>query len=709
MRTLRYRYLSFAFFVVALTVMSSSAALAENMCHGAPIHDGDTVDIRGSDSGWRDCLIGALATRFVTVRLAPDVKMDMTGVQTPINIVQGVTFTSVVSFDQPAPPPRPQPTARTGFDSHVRDVVGGRRRPEAGPAAEVAEPPPTTPRIAEARGPSSLGPLIFTRDKPSELFQVRCFKGGVINDHVRISGFRLEGAEQGRDSSGNSVGIRISSCVDVTISNMEIFGWSNSGIFSGDGDDFPRQRFRNEVHVSDSFFHHNQHIGQFGYGINPKAAVIERNVFDFNRHAISTGGEAIGYDARRNLVLKGGGYHGYAGFAYTHQFDVHGTDSCGTFGSFNCGQAGALFHFFENAFQYNHDHAIGIRGTPREAAYIERNVFVHESIRDPTLSEGAVHMYQGDTRILFGNGIKANFGGVETFGQYGVCDFDGDGKDDLFLPTGVTWWFAGKGQFHWTYLNAMQGTLNLLRVGYFNDDAQCDVLADNGREWLISRSGRTPWEPFGNFGTRLKDVAFGRFDPNVRNQMPNSSRKATHAFRVRDGRWEVTSLTAPNWTQVQGSGKSFADLRFGDFTGDGVTDVLAVNGGRWSISESATSGWRQLNPTLGDEVGPLLIADIDNNNRDDIIRVVRRTSSTSISSAHWEVEWQVSFDGVTPWQTVKTCAFQHLLDKANVAPIFAFTGRFDDAPGADLLTIEPERRGLIVNAHREQTKSHFAY
>jgi hypothetical protein len=35
--------------------------------------------------------------------------------------------------------------------------------------------------------------------------------------------------------------------------------------------------------------------------------LIERNVFDFNRHAIAAGSEpGTGYTAQHNLVLKGG-------------------------------------------------------------------------------------------------------------------------------------------------------------------------------------------------------------------------------------------------------------------------------------------------------------------------------------------------------------------------------------------------------------------
>lgn len=688
-------------------------ALGEEACTVTAIVPGGTVDIKGSGPEWRACLIQALSTRDTTVRLGPDVDMDMTGAvvnDVPISIAGGVTFTSVASFDQPPllrrDVRRDVAGPTTGFSNRVRNVPLGNARPEAAPPAAAADP--MIVRQYEARGPNSRGPRIFTRDKPKYLFQIRCFADGTFNDNVRVSGFRLEGAEKSPDSSGASIGLENRGCINIVISNMEISGWSNAGIKTGDGNDTGRLVNRNYVRISDSYFHHNQHIGGLGYGINPQVAVIERNVFDFNRHAISTGGASGGYEASRNLVLKGGGYHGYAGLAYTHQFDVHGTDDC--WGEANCGEAGTQLIFFENAFQYRHDHAIGLRGTPRISAVINRNVFAHEDVRDSTLAEGAVRLYTGDTRVTFGQGPDANRGGIDTFGRYGICDFDGDGKDDIFLPTGVTWWYIGAGRIHWTYLNALEGTIEQLRLGYFDDDARCDVLADNGREWLMSSGGRLPWSRLGDFGTRLADVAFGRFDPSQRDQRANATRKTTHAFRrTREGEWQVTPLTQANWQRVQRSAAPMNKLRFGDFTGDGVTDVLSVESGRWSISESARGPWTRLNPALGDDVERLLIADVDNNNRDDLIRFVSKPRGVQGSRQTWDVGWQVSYDGLTPWQTLQTYSFTFEKDEGTVFPAYGFAGRFDDDQGADLVAIDPTRRGNFVNRRKTQWRSVYAY
>lgn len=105
---------------------------------------------------------------------------------------------------------------------------------------------------------------------------------------------------------------------------MEISGWSGQGIYVEDP--LGRQFNPDAVKIHDNFIHHNQHIGENGYGVDVSAgayALIERNAFDFNRHAIAASGMSGDYSAQQNLVLKGGGVHGKWYSEYTHLFDLH--------------------------------------------------------------------------------------------------------------------------------------------------------------------------------------------------------------------------------------------------------------------------------------------------------------------------------------------------------------------------------------------------
>lgn len=546
-----------------------------------------------------------------------------------------------------------------------------------------------------ARSPHNLGPRIFVteslRNQPLFLIQ---------GDNVKISGFRLHGPSFSQQSV-NDTGILIASSVNIEISNMEIAGWGGAGIFieddtglGGRKTDGGRITDPDQIKIHNNFFHHNQHpsIGGHaqGYGVDVHDgawARISENVFDFNRHAISAHPDTGGYIAERNLVLKGGGYQGDFYNRYTHNFDVHGSGCWWDRKAYLCGDAGIRFSFVANTFQYLHGNAIHIRGKPAVHAYIADNVFAHEELED-FWQGGAVHLETSEN-VEFGPGNITNF---DSYGRYGVCDFDGDGIDDLFLATGKTWWYSSYGEFQWTYLSARTEHFDQVRLGYFDNDQRCDVLAQTqgGAEWVISSGGIGEWYSIGAFGAPLSEVAFGQFDPNIRDHRPGVTRRATHAFwRRQDGDWLVTSLSAPAWREVGSSSFPMSKLQFGDFTGDGVTDVLAVQDGRWSISESAISPWKILNPNLADDVRSIYIADLNNNNIDDLIKLEH-----IVSDGIETFTWWVSDDGRSPWRTLKTYTFPSSASSdIDSVPIFTFVGRFGAAPGAGVLLVDHYRIG----------------
>ena len=378
-------------------------------------------------------------------------------------------------------------------------------------------------------------------------------------------------------------------------------------------------------------------------------------------------------------MLKGGGVH-YdppgPGTFHTHQFDIHGTGSKG-----KGGQASVQTWFSHNAFQYLNDNAIYVRGRPALRVYIHDNIFAHEGLEDDW-GDDAIAVYDRDDldviEILSGNAID-----FDPCGKYGVGDFDGDGIDDLFLATGRTWWFSCFGEFPWSYLSLRNERLNQLRLGYFDADLRCDLLTESGGEWVISSGGTGAWVSLGSFGVPLAEVVFGRFDPNIRDHRPEATRQTTHAFRrARDGQWFVTPLAAPDWRPVQRSSFPLSKLRFGDFTGDGVTDVLAVVSGRWAISESARGSWRRLNPHLGDDVRSLLFADLNHNNIDDIIKLEVKPSG----SVGAKCTWWVSDDGRSRWRELRSYTLP-------LPPRAGLAGRFGAAPGGGVLLIDRGRTG----------------
>jgi hypothetical protein len=497
---------------------------------------------------------------------------------------------------------------------------------------------------------------------------------------------------------------------------MEIAGWGQAGIaVENIPEDQPyRINDFSQVRIHDNFIHHNQFPATCcwwwshaeGYGIvvsdwSPRAQIY-RNVFDFNRHAIAADGDTGGYLAEENLVLKGGGWHGTFFNSYVHQFDVHGT---GCKWSTNlCGDAGSTFRYEGNSFQYRNEYAIHLRGKPRDNAYIAENVFPHDALEDKWgwWDDYAIKLYTSENVTIDSSNVVK----TDTFGEYySQCDFDGDGIDDLFLGTGATWWYSSSGNFHWTFLNTSSKRKKDLRFGYFDDDDRCDIITESGSgHWLISSGGTAPWKPLEQVWLPqplegawkpLKDIQFGRFDPNDL----SLSRRTTHAFyRKENGEWWVKKLSDPAsaWEYIGGSHKPMSDLRFGDFTGDGVTDVLAINGGTWSISESARKEWHTLNRSLNDPVKDLFIANMDRDDIiDDILRLEIKKKPAGGNDQDVELIWWRSKNGIDRWREFKKYSFRYPSHQPGVGfvyPDFGFVGRLGAMSGGTLV-VDEKRMG----------------
>jgi len=242
------------------------------------------------------------------------------------------------------------------------------------------------------------------------------------------------------------------------------------------------------VRVRDNYIHHNQREGTEGYGVgvyNGAYVLIERNVFDFNRHAIAgDGSDESGYLAYQNLVLENGGKHKEypwpIGWTHTHQFDMHGQENCGIRGNYsghawNCGTAGEYMDIRYNSFFYTNGNAFKLRGTPMIGADVTDNVFAHSSLFT-TVGFGAPLGALSQTE----SGLHAsnNLVGVNGMNELGSCDFDGDGINDSFLATGQTWWYSGGSGIPWVYLNTSKKRRAEVTLGFFDADNICDVWVD---------------------------------------------------------------------------------------------------------------------------------------------------------------------------------------------------------------------------------------
>jgi len=144
----------------------------------------------------------------------------------------------------------------------------------------------------------------------------------------------------------------------LEIDNCEISGFSHSGIYLKKG---------TQHHIHHNFIHHCQYAG-LGYGVchDVASSLIERNLFDFNRHSIAgTGRPGCGYEARHNLVL---------GTSLSHCFDMHGgrDRKDGTM------IAGTTIRIHHNTFRAPQT-SIVIRGVPENVCEVFGNWFVRHA------------------------------------------------------------------------------------------------------------------------------------------------------------------------------------------------------------------------------------------------------------------------------------------------------------------------------------------
>jgi len=252
------------------------------------------------------------------------------------------------------------------------------------------------------------------------------------------------------------------------------------------------------------------------------------------------------------------------------------------------------------------------------------------------------------------------FGAANPTNRLGVGDFDGDGKDDLFLATGAAWYYAPAGIAEWRFLNAQTDGINNLLFGDFDGDGRTDVFTQHGYNWDVSWGGASQWEKINVSGSILGNAAIGDFDGDGR----------ADVFYADGREWFVSYGGVGVFQSLDVSSYRVSNLRFGDFDGDGKTDVFSV-GNHWQVSYGGTSGWRPLPHKLTNSIANLFVADFNGDGLADVGAPAIISPSGPFSSIP---VWKISYGGVEDWT-------QSLLPRSSVAAI----GRFDDNAGADLL------------------------
>lgn len=164
----------------------------------------------------------------------------------------------------------------------------------------------------------------------------------------------------------------------LEVDNCEVSGWSHGGVHLWEGTGH---------HVHHCYIHHCQRNG-LGYGVvhgygEQASSLIERNLFDANRHSIAaTGKPGNAYEACHNVEL---------GVSLSHCFDMHG----GADRQDGTSIAGDWMKIHHNTFRAP-IRAIAIRGVPQGATEIYGNWFFQPAAGANTIAPWPVG---GDTNI----------------------------------------------------------------------------------------------------------------------------------------------------------------------------------------------------------------------------------------------------------------------------------------------------------------------
>ncbi|MFF0271611.1 FG-GAP-like repeat-containing protein [Kribbella sp. NPDC004536] len=431
--------------------------------------------------------------------------------------------------------------------------------------------------ITGGRSSTQPGARLYTTairsDGPEAMFWIGRYLDA---DGVRINGVRIDGGDMGIAGNGvtqdsdpvHPVGILADATRNLEIGNSEIYGWSGNGILLLD-DRTDRLTAANwdSVWIHDNYIHHNQRYRTDGYGVRVGAgvyAVVERNVFDYNRHSIeSAPEEGTSYRFYNNLVLPNGGVNSLVN--HTHVVDVHGTYACDGYDAY-CGPAGEYYDFRHNALWYTASDVLKVRGTPRIGADVVANAFSKAEGDGAIVQTEGSNLWSRDNQFSTGPSVSTS-----------VCDFDGDARPDDFVATGVSWWYRSAASGQYFYLASSRQKLPLSstpRSGYLtavdpNGDGRCDIYDGSGLSMNRTVAG----------AVRLIGAAQGA---DLVGTKPYSGPTTPGIARLWQIRPDLTAIssdrTIPWLTYSAGTHQYLQQygklLGRGDFNGDGAPDLL---------------------------------------------------------------------------------------------------------------------------------------
>ncbi len=187
-----------------------------------------------------------------------------------------------------------------------------------------------------------------------------------------------------------------------------------------------------------------------------------------------------------------------------------------------------------------------------------------------------------------------------------------------------------------------------------------------GKPTLIRRDAWS-WR---KIGVGFQTLAFPTNGVSLIGQYGDFNNDGRDDLFTADGKeWAFTSVLTGTRVVLRQATET-KDLKVGDFTGDGVADVMWMSGANWYLSESGTQPFVVVVPGATERVRDLLFGDFDGDDRLDAVK----TDAKSI----WYVSWG--------------CAERFVFLNAGNATLKSMAaGQFDDVPGDEIFVADGKR------------------
>jgi FG-GAP-like repeat len=519
----------------------------------------------------------------------------------------------------------------------------------------------------------------------------------VTEDNVRITGLRLRGPVNDprcQPSNVSHVAIQIQPTAEVPhvpivfVDHLDIGYFTASAVATAGTHpdesncppgplEFPRST---PVRVISNFFHHIERrvpLDSMGSVTGNGAFILNQGNVIYRTYEQSIAADPstwTGYNAYDNFFLSN---------QRVYQVDMH---SPGHIDGTCCG--GDYFDVGWNTFLDTVHWNIIDSAPPCRFTWIHDNIFLQSEGKDDG-SPGAIVTHTTDPVkhskpldefqrgiFIWANTDKAS----NPTADLAVGDFDGDGSDDVFVGTGAAWYFSSGGAAEWRFLNRMPEHASALRFGDFDRDGRTDVIAVHGANVDISWGGLSPWQTINVVAWPISEIAVGDFDGDG----------IADLFLATGSQW----FYAPggrNWTLFADSSIRTHDLRFGDFTHAGHTQVLGISASHeWQIVRHIGGTWESLGPAGHANLADLVVGDFNGDGFADLAR---------LANGHWEFISPGTGIGWTQlWTYNGPLVGQPIghFDANATSDVIEWDGRdFDYAPGA---------KGPLVRLSRQDMK-----